>query len=297
MSELKHSGFIGLIGRPNVGKSTLINQLAQRKLAIVSDKPQTTRHQIRAVINQPDAQLIFIDTPGFHKPKDSLGNRLNKAVRNAMVEVDVVLFLLDGAAGIGAGDAYIVHELAKVKTPKVAALNKIDIMSAVEIADERRRAAQLLPGAEVAELSGATGEGLEPLTARLAAMLPPGPKYYPDDMVTDQPEQRLMGEFIREKVIMIAREELPYAVAVEVYEVKKRSSRSELIDVYARIHVERDSQKGIIIGHGGKTLEKIGTEARRDIENLLGSQIYLDLLVTVTKDWRRQDRKVEELGY
>lgn len=297
MNELKHSGFVGLIGRPNVGKSTLINQLAQRKLAIVSDKPQTTRHQIRAVINLPDTQIIFIDTPGFHKPKDSLGSRLNKAVRNAMVEVDVVLFLLDGAAGIGAGDAYIVHELAKVKTPIVPVLNKIDIMSPKAITGELDRAADLLPGADVAKLSGATGEGLEQLTGRLAAMLAPGPKYYPDDMVTDQPEQRLMAEFIREKIIEVTREELPYAVAVEVYEVKKRSRRSDLIDVYARIHVERDSQKGIIIGHGGRVLEQIGSRARQDIENLLGSQIYLDLLVTVTKDWRRQDRKVEELGY
>jgi len=286
-----------LIGRPNVGKSTLINQLAKRKLAIVSEKPQTTRHQIRAVINRPGAQIIFIDTPGFHKPKDSLGGRLNRTVRNAMAEVDVVLFLLDGAATIGSGDAYLASELEKVKTPIVAALNKIDIMAAEELAAERRKAAELLPGMEIAEISGATGAGLEELTERLAGMLPPGPKYYPDDMVTDQPESLLMGEFIREKVIEATREELPYAVAVEVYEVKKRSRRSDIVDVYARIHVERDSQKGIIIGHEGRVLEQIGSRARREIETLLGSQIYLDLLVTVTKDWRRQERKVEELGY
>lgn len=294
---LEHSGFVGLIGRPNVGKSTLINQLVLRKLAIVSNKPQTTRHQIRAVLNRPQTQIVFIDTPGFHKPKDSLGSRLNKTVRNAMVEVDVVLLLLDGEAGIGAGDAYLVHELAKTGTPIVPAINKIDAISSEKLALERKRAAELLPGLAIAEISGVTGKGLDKLIAGLASMLPPGPKFYPDDMVTDQPEKILMAEFIREKAIAVLHEELPYAVAVEVYEVKKRSKKSDLIDVYARIHVERDSQKGIIIGHGGSTLKKIGSEARCDIENLLGSRVYLDLLVTVTKDWRRQDRKVEELGY
>ena len=296
-AELKHSGFVGLIGRPNVGKSTLINQLARRKLAIVSEKPQTTRHQIRAVVNLPDAQIIFIDTPGFHKPKDGLGRRLNQKVHNTMAEVDVILFMLDGAAKIGSGDAYLSAELKKVKTPIVPALNKIDLMGAADIAEEKAKAAQLLPGAEAVEISAAKGIGVEGLTARLAGMLPAGPKYYPEDILTDQPEQKLMGEFIREKVIDATREELPYAVAVEVYEVAKRRGRSDLVDVYAKIHVERDSQKGIIIGRAGQTLEKIGAAARAEIEQLLGSQIYLDLIVTVTKDWRRHDRKVEELGY
>lgn len=295
--QLPHSGFVGLIGRPNVGKSTLLNQLSSRKLAIVSNKPQTTRHQIRAVINRGNAQLVLIDTPGFHKPKDSLGRLLNKKVRSAMSEVDVVLFLLDGAAGIGTGDAFIAKELQDIQVKVVAAANKIDLMTPGEIDAQMDHISGLLPGVKTHCVSAMRGDGLEPLVDELIGLLPPGPKFYPDDMATDQPERMLMAEFIREKVIDATREELPYAIAVEVYEVKKRRGRVDLVDVFAKIHVERDSQKGIVIGRGGRTLEMIGSGAREEIEKLLGSQIYLDILVTVTKDWRRQDRKIEELGY
>ena len=295
--QLEHSGFVGLIGRPNVGKSTLLNQLARRKLAIVSNKPQTTRHQIRAVINRGNAQLVLIDTPGFHKPKDSLGRLLNKKVRTAMSEVDVVLFLLDGASGIGTGDAFLAQELQSVQGKVVAAANKIDLMTPDEIEVQKDRVGGLLPGVRTHCVSAMRGDGLETLVDELISLLPPGPKFYPDDMATDQPERMLMAEFIREKVIDATREELPYAIAVEVYEVRKRRGRVDLVDVFAKIHVERDSQKGIVIGHGGRTLEMIGSQAREEIEKLLGSQIYLDILVTVTKDWRRQDRKIEELGY
>jgi GTPase len=295
-NEIEHSGFVGLIGRPNVGKSTLINQLARRKLAAVTAKPQTTRHQIRGVVNLPDAQIVFIDTPGFHKPKDSLGGRLNRKVKDTMAEVDVVLFLLDVAAGIGTGDAYIAHELKKVRTPVVIGLNKIDLLDPEGIAQQRRAAAELAPEAGVLAISAIKGEGLVELVDRLSRMLPPGPKFYPEGMLTDQPEQTLMAEFIREKLMERLRDEVPYAVAVEIYEVKPRKGR-DLIDVYGRIHVERDSQKGMVIGHGGKVLSEIGRLAREEIEALLGSRIYLDLIVKVTKDWRRKDRKVEELGY
>ncbi len=294
--KLKHSGFVGLIGRPNVGKSTLINQMAQTKVAIVTDKPQTTRHTIKAVLNLNDSQIIFIDTPGFHKPKDNLGRRLNRLVKETMFDVDVILFMLDGAAKIGTGDRYIASQLQEIKTPVVMGLNKIDLLSEAEIETETNKAMDLLPNAAVVQISAAEGDGTDELLAELVGFLPEGPQLYPPDQLTDQPERVLMAEFIREKIIEATREELPYAVAVEVYEVKKRPKR-DLVDVYAKIHVERSSQKGIIIGDQGKVLEKIGRSARLDIEKMLGSHIYLDLLVVVTKDWRRDDRKVEEMGY
>lgn len=295
--RLEHSGFVGVIGRPNVGKSTLLNQLAQQKLAIVSDKPQTTRHTIRAVINHDGAQIVMIDTPGLHKPKDGLGKRLNLKVRQTMADVDVVLFMVDGAAGIGTGDKYIARELADVRTPVVVAINKIDLLDAERLQEAQERAGALMAQAEVFAISAADGTGLTGLLRDLVRKLPPGPKYYPDDMLTDQPERVLMGELIREKLIEATREELPYAVAVEVYEVARRRRRRDLIDVYAKIHVERSSQKAIVIGHKGQVLAEVGRLARMEIEHLLGSQIYLDLLVTVTKDWRKKERKVEELGY
>lgn len=270
--------------------------MAKRKLAIVSDKPQTTRHTIRAVVNLVEAQIVFIDTPGFHKPKDGLGRRLNRKVTATMAEVDIVLFLLDGAAGIGRGDRYLANELKGLKTPVVMALNKIDTMTSEAREKELKSAQGLLADADVLEISGAQNQGVARLVEKLASALPPGPKYYPDDMSTDQPEQVLMAEFIREKLIELTREELPYAVAVEVYEVRRRPGR-DLVDVYARIHVERESQKGIIIGHRGSVLEEVGRVARAEIELLLGSQIYLDIMVKVTKDWRRKERQVEEFGY
>lgn len=294
--SLSHSGFVGLIGRPNVGKSTLVNQLAKRKLAIVSSKPQTTRHQIRAVITGSDSQLIFIDTPGFHKPKDNLGRTLNRKVRDAMSDVDVILFLLDGEAGVGTGDLFIAGQMKGLKTPVIRVVNKIDLLSSEQIDKQTAKAGDLLPGNEVIDISAAKNTGVDSLIKKIKVLLPPGPLYYPDDQITDQPEKVLMAEFIREKIINIAREELPYAVAVEINEVKKREGR-DLIDVYARIHVERESQKGIVIGHQGQVLEKVGRQARRDIEKLLGSHIFLDLLVVVSKDWRKNERKVNEFGY
>lgn len=293
---LDHSGFVGVVGRPNVGKSTLLNKLAERKIAIVSNKPQTTRHTIRAVINFEGAQIVMIDTPGFHKPKDGLGNRLNAKVRRTMAEVDVVLFLMDGAAGIGAGDAYLAKELRNVRTPIVTAVNKIDLMDEGAVAEAKRAAGGLVEGGAVYALSGANGTGLSEVLHELSERLPPGPKYYPDGVLTDQPEAVLIGELIREKLIEATREELPYAIAVEVTEVKRRRGR-DLVDVYARIHVERSSQKGIIIGHQGSVLSEVGRRAREEIQGLLASPVYLDLMVKVSKSWRNKESKVEDLGY
>ncbi len=294
--RLEHSGFVGVIGRPNVGKSTFLNTLARKKLAIVSHRPQTTRHTIRAVISAEGAQMVVVDTPGLHKPKDGLGERLNAKVRRTMTDVDVVLFMLDGAAGIGRGDEFIARELVKTRTPLVVSVNKTDMIPPEQLEEQERAANALVPGAEVFAISAMTGEGLDALTQALIKRLPPGPKYYPDGVLTDQPEVVLIGELIREKLINATREELPYAVAVEVTEFSKRRRR-DLHDIHVRIHVERESQKAIVIGSGGSVLEKVGRQAREEIEGLLGSPVYLDLLVRVTKDWRRRERKVEELGY
>lgn len=288
------SGFIVFIGRPNVGKSTLLNKLARQKVAIVSDKPQTTRHQIRAIINQDDAQLILIDTPGFHKPKDGLGARLNQTVRSALGSADAALFLLDAASGVGSGDAYIARELKKVNTPVIVALNKIDLIDEAVLSAEKTKCKKLSKFNEVLLISGLTGAGLDELINKLISLLPPGPKYYPDNMLHDQPEKLIIAEFIREKILERTHEEVPYSVAVEIEEVKKVK---DVLHIYGWIYVERDSQKGIIIGSGGAMLKEIGTRARVDLENLLGENIYLNLRVKVKKHWRRDGRLMDELGY
>ncbi len=295
-TDLQHSGFVGVIGRPNVGKSTLLNKLVKKKLAIVSSKPQTTRHTIRAVISAENSQMVLIDTPGLHKPQDGLGTRLNSKVRRTMKEVDAVLFLIDGAGGVGRGDQYVARELVATGSPVVLALNKIDLMGPEERESQEKAARALVPDTNLFAISAMTGEGLAELTDCLISGLQPGPKYYPDDILTDQPEAVLVGELVREKLLEATREEVPYALAVEVTEMKKRRRR-DLVDVHVRIHVERDSQKGIVIGKEGRVLADIGRRARLEIEGLLGSPVYLDLTVRVTKDWRRRASKVEELGY
>lgn len=296
MNKDFRSGFVAVIGRPNVGKSTLINQLVRKKLAIVSEKPQTTRHQIRAVINRPGAQLIFVDTPGLHKPKDALGRRLNRTVRNALSEADVILFLVDAAAGIGTGDAFIARELIKVKTPIILALNKVDLLKSAELVKQEDVAARLGKYTERINISALTGNGLENLVDGLTELLPSGPRYYPEGMISDQPEKVVMAEFVREKVLELTREEIPYSVAVEIEEVSARPKK-DLVDVHGWIYVEHDSQKGIILGERGQMLKEIGKRARADLQNLLGSQIYLDLRVKVKKNWRRDSRLVDQLGY
>lgn len=273
----------------------MLNTLAREKLAIISEKPQTTRHQIRAVVNKPDAQIVFVDTPGLHKPKDALGERLNQVVRTTLSDVDVVLFLVDGASGIGAGDAYIAAELAGIRTPVIVAVNKIDQLKPAELADVIRQA-EALGKFEVVSISALKGTYVRRLVRELTALLPEGPAYYPEGVLTDQPERVLMAELVREQVLALTRQELPYAVAVEVDEVRRRKKR-DLIDVRAKIYVEADSQKGIVIGQGGQMLAEIGTRARAEIERLLGSPIFLDLTVKVRKRWRRDSRVLGEMGY
>lgn len=290
------SGFIGIIGRPNVGKSTLLNSLVQHKVAIISEKPQTTRNRIRAVVTKPDSQLVFVDTPGFHKPRDVLGERLNSMVRSTMSDVDAVVFMLDGAQTVGSGDVFIASELSKVKNPVVGVVNKIDLLSEGKVSSQVEVAKHLFPFAEVIPMSSKLGVNVDELVDTLERFMPPGPMYFPEDTVSDQPERVLIAELIREKALELTRDEVPYSIAVMVDRVAPREG-GELVDVEAVIYVERDSQKGIIVGKGGRMIKEIGTRARRDIEPLLGNQIFLDLRVKVEKDWSKNPEFIKRLNY
>ncbi len=290
------SGFVGIIGRPNVGKSTLLNNLVHHKLAIISEKPQTTRNKIRAILTRDDAQMIFVDTPGFHKPKNALGERLIKAVRETLQEVDVIVFMLDGTKTIGKGDLFIAEELANLDTPAVAVLNKIDRLSSDQVEAQKTVVQNLGEFRDVIPLSAKTSENVHALIERIAELLPQGPKYYPEDMITEQPESFIVAELIREKVLQLTREEVPHSVAVVVDEMQQREDR-DLVDIEATIYVERDSQKGIIIGKGARMLKEIGSRARQEIEALLGEQIFLNLKVRVEKDWSKRPEMLKRLGY
>ncbi len=290
------SGFIGLVGRPNVGKSTLLNRLAGRKVAITSEKPQTTRNRIRAVITRPDAQLVFVDTPGFHKPRDALGDRLNSLVLGTMRDVDVVVFVLDGAQTIGKGDIFIAGELEKVPTPVVGVVNKIDLLDSGRINSQLEVARHLYRFAGVAGVSSKLGAGLEELESMLASFLPEGPRYFPEDMVTDQPERVLVAELIREKALELTRDEVPHSVAVLVEEMKPRED-ADLIDIEAVIYVERESQKGIIVGKNGRMIKEIGSRARAEMEPILGNKVFLSLRAKVEKDWSKNPGFIKRLDY
>jgi GTPase len=290
------SGFIGIVGRPNVGKSSIINRLARRKVAITSDKPQTTRNRIRAVVTMPEAQLIFVDTPGFHKPRDALGERLNSMVLSTMRDVDVVAFVLDGAQTIGKGDIFIAGELEKARTPVVGLVNKIDLLDGRKIDSQVEVARHLYPFARVIPVSAKFGAGLDELEDALVGFLPAGPKYFPDETVSDQPERVVVAELVREKALELTRDEVPHSVAVLVEEMRPREG-GELVDIEAVIYVERESQKGIIVGKGGRMIKEIGTRARKDIEPILGNQVFLQLRVKVQKEWSRDPEFIKRLDY
>ncbi len=290
------SGFVGIVGRPNVGKSTLLNNLMHRKLAIISEKPQTTRNKIRCILTRDDAQIIFVDTPGFHKPRNALGERLNKAVRETFSEVDTIVFLLDGTKIIGKGDLFIAAELAELKTPVIAVLNKIDRLAADQVEAQKAVVEKLGGFAGIIPLSAKTGENVHALIESIVELLPEGPRYYPEDVFTDQPASFIVAELIREKVLQLTREEVPHSVAVVVEDMEKREDK-DIVDIEAEIYVERESQKGIIIGKGGKMLKEVGTRAREEIEPLLGEKVFLKLHVSVEKDWAKRPQMVKRLGY
>ena len=289
------SGFAAVIGRPNVGKSTLINALIGQKIAIMSDKPQTTRSRILCILTEEDAQIIFLDTPGVHKPKHKLGDYMAKATEGALHGVDVVVFVVDVTEKMGAGEQYILKQLERVRVPVLLAVNKVDCIAREQVLPILANYAKAYDFAGIVPISAREGENLEGLLAEIKAHLPEGPQYYPADMVTDQPERLIVAELVREKVLALTRDEIPHAVAVDIEEMTARPKG----DVYIRavIYVERESQKGIVIGAHGALLRTIGQQARTDVETLLGAKVYLDLWVKTRRDWRNRANALREFGF
>jgi GTPase len=292
------SGFVSLVGRPNVGKSTLLNQIVGQKVSIVSDRPQTTRTQVRGVRTTADTQIVFLDTPGVHRPRTLLGERTNDRAITTLAEVDVVCFLIEANAPIGPGDRFVAARLAEVKTPVVLAVNKIDVAGREAIVDHLARAAgELGDFAAFVPLSAREGDGVDALLGELEVRLPPGPHYYPEGQVSDQPESFLAAELVREQLLAMAREELPHSIAVTPDEVEERETADgPLLYVRVIIRVERDSQKGIVIGRGGSVLKAAGTAARIELEALLGMRVHLETRVKVDPDWQRRSGALDRLG-
>lgn len=289
------SGFIGIIGRPNVGKSTLMNQLIGQKVAITSPVAQTTRNRLRGILTLPTAQLIFVDTPGIHKPHHELGTVLVKNARIAIDSVDVVLFVVDGSVEAGGGDRYVANLLTNTSVPIILGINKSDQQpSDRPDIDQSYQQLAAEQGWQVAKFSALTADGLEDLQSQLIEQLEPGPYYYPPDLVTDQPERFIMGELIREQILALTREEVPHSVAISIDRVEEAP---EITRILATIHVERTSQKGIVIGKGGSMLRTIGTEARQQIQKLIMGKVYLELFVKVQPKWRQSRLQLSELGY
>ncbi len=292
------SGFACLAGRPNVDKSTLTNALVGTKVAITSDRPQTTRRVIRGIVHRPDAQLILVDTPGLHRPRTLLGERLDSLVRSTLTEVDVIGFCVPAPDLIGPGDRYLAKELAAIKgTPVVAIVTKTDQASPERVAEQLLAVSELGEWADVVPVSAVGGYQLDVLADVLVSHLPEGPPLYPDGELTDEPEQIMVAELIREAALDGVRDELPHSIAVVVEEMGPRQGQPDLIDVHAELYVERPSQKAIVIGTGGARLKQVGTRARRQIEALLGSRIYLDLHVRIAKDWQRNPKYLRRLGF
>ena len=292
------AGFACFAGRPNVGKSTLMNALVGEKVAITSSRPQTTRRVIRGIVRRPGAELIIVDTPGLHRPRTLLGERLDSLVRSTLSEVDVIGFCVPARERIGPGDRYLAGELTgHAGTPVVAIVTKTDQASAGQVASQLASVADLGDWADVVPVSAVTGFQLDVLTDVLVGHLPPGRPLYPDGELTDEPEQQLVAELIREAILEGVRDELPHSIAVVVDEMAPRDGRDDLIDVHAIMYVERPSQKAIVIGAKGARLKQVGSTARRQIEALLGSRVYLDLRIKVAKDWQRDPRQLRRLGF
>ena len=294
------SGFACFVGRPNAGKSTLTNALIGSKIAITSSRPQTTRHAVRGILHRPDAQLVLVDTPGLHKPRTLLGNRLNDIVRETYASVDTICFCVTADDKIGPGDRFIAAELAQVKTPVVAVVTKTDKVSRQQVGEQLLAVSKLADWAEIVPTSAVSDFQVGLLADLLVARLPEGPPLFPDGELTDEPEQVMIGELIREAALEGVRDELPHSLAVTVEEMNLREDRPEdkpLLDVFATVHVERDSQKAIVLGTGGARLKGVGTTARHQIEALLGMRVFLNLHVTVSKDWQKDPKQLRKLGF
>ncbi|MBF4500176.1 GTPase Era [Savagea sp. SN6] len=289
------SGFVSIVGRPNVGKSTFLNRIVGQKIAIMSDKPQTTRNKIQGVVTTDDSQIVFIDTPGIHKPKHALGDFMNKMAKQTIPDVDVVLFMINANEKIGPGDRFVIDLLSRTKSPVFLVINKIDLIHPDELLPIIETYQAEYDFAEIVPISALQGNNVDRLFDVLKTYIPEGPQYYPDDQVTDHPERFIMAELIREKVLYFTHEEVPHSVAVTIEKISR--DENEKVHVMANIIVERSSQKGILIGKQGAMMKQIGTGARREIERLLGSKVYLELWVKVQKDWRNKQIHLREFGF
>jgi len=294
MTEGFKSGFVIIIGRPNVGKSTLINRLVGSKIAIISDKPQTTRNRINGILTTGKAQIIFIDTPGIHKPQHKLGEYMVTMAIRSLEEADCILYLADASSEMGRGEKFILDILRTVNTPVFLALNKVDLVNKPRLAAMITDFISAGDFAEVIPISALTGDNLPLLLELLIRYLPEGPKYYPDDMVSDRPEEFIAAELIREKILTVTRDEVPHSIAVVI---ERMEDKDDLLVISALVYVERESQKGIVIGKGGQKLKEIGSLAREEMENLFGCRVFLELRVKVKKDWRSREISLRQLGY
>mgnify|MGYP001508220861 FL=1 len=294
MTEHK-SGFVSIIGRPNVGKSTFVNRVIGHKIAIMSDKAQTTRNKIQGVMTRDDAQIIFIDTPGIHKPKHKLGDYMMRVAKNTLSEIDAIMFMVNVNEDIGRGDEYIMEMLKNVKSPIFLVLNKIDLVHPDTLMPKIEQYQSYMDFTDIIPISALEGLNVDHFIDVLKSFLPEGPKYYPDNQISDHPEQFVVSEIIREKILHLTSEEIPHAIGVNVDRMIKEDE--DRVRIEATIYVERDSQKGIVIGKGGKKLKEVGKRARRDIEMLLGSKVYLELWVKVQRDWRNKVNFIRQIGY
>jgi GTP-binding protein Era len=296
------SGFVALVGRPNAGKTTLTNALVGEKVGIVSNRPQTTRHAIRGIVHRPAGQIVLVDTPGLHKPKSLLGQRLNDVVRDTLSDVDVVVFCVPADQPVGTGDKFIARQLREVNAPIVVVVTKTDVSSKKAIALQLMAASQLVDGpAEVVPVSAVSGDQVELLENLLIGLLPEGPPLYPEEQTTDEDTERQIAELIREAALEKVRQEVPHSLAVTIEEMVRRPDPKrpggELIEVHALLHVERNSQKPMLLGKGGSIIKQIGTEARTGMETLLGARVHLELHVTVLGEWQDDPKKLNRLGY
>ena len=294
--EVVRSGFVALVGRPNTGKSTLVNAVVGTKVAIVSDRPQTTRHRLRAVFDREDAQLVLVDTPGLHKPHDALGEELNRSALLGLADVDVACLTIDASQPVGRGDEWVARHVAAARGRKVLVVTKADLVEQSVAEDQLRAARALADFDDAVVVSATTGFNVGGFVDTVIPLLPDGPRYFPRDMPTDQSIEVMVAEFIREKVVRSTFDEVPHAVGVGLEELSYENSR-DLSTVRAVIYVERDSQKGILIGKGGSGIKRIGTDARHDLERLLGSKVFLELKVKVKRNWRRDASQIKRFGY
>ena len=290
------SGFVTLVGRPNAGKSTLLNAIMGKKIAITSNTVQTTRHRFRAVLTRPGFQMIIVDTPGLHKPHDALGEELNVSACKALEDVDVVAFVADSSKPIGRGDEWAVAQIARSRAKKICVLSKTDLVNSAQLSAQREAAERLGPWDAMVALSAETGKNVEAFVEEAAYLLPEGPAWFPPDMETDQPLEVIVAEFVREKILRTFHDEVPHAIGVRVEEMEY-DKKKDLTRIYAVVYVERESQKGIIIGKKGAAIKQIGIDARADLEQLLGTRVFLDLSVKVKKNWRRDANQIRRFGY